>query len=49
MSAGAALYVAGLAEDLPSGVRQAQRALEEGDAALTLHKLVEATQAQALA
>jgi anthranilate phosphoribosyltransferase len=45
MSAGAALYVAGLAEDLPSGVRQALHSLEEGDAALTLHKLVEATKA----
>lgn len=43
LSAGAALYVAGLAEDLPSGVRQALTVLDEGDAALTLHKLVEAT------
>ncbi|MCP4807217.1 MAG: anthranilate phosphoribosyltransferase [Proteobacteria bacterium] len=42
-SAGAALYVAGLAEDLRDGVNQAQRVLRDGDAALTLYKLVEAT------
>ena len=44
-SAGAALYVAGLAEDLRDGVVRAQRRLGDGDAALTLHKLVEATNA----
>ena len=44
-SAGAALYVAGLAEDLRDGVAQALRTLEAGDAALTLHKLVEASAA----
>lgn len=43
LSAGAALYVAGRAEDLRDGVQQAQRTLRDGDAALTLHKLVEAT------
>ena len=44
-SAGAALYVAGRAEDLRDGVQQAQRVIRDGDAALTLHKLVEATNA----
>lgn len=44
-SAGAALYVAGLAEDLRDGVDKATRTLADGDAALTLYKLVEATNA----
>lgn len=44
-SAGAALYVAGLAEDIRDGVDKARHTLAEGDAALTLHKLIEATNA----
>jgi len=40
LNAGAAIYVAGLAETLEDGVAQAQRALAEGTAALKLEDLV---------
>jgi anthranilate phosphoribosyltransferase len=42
LNAGAALYVAGLADDLPSGVRAAQSTLNEGKGAAALQRLQDA-------
>ncbi|MCB9745891.1 MAG: anthranilate phosphoribosyltransferase [Alphaproteobacteria bacterium] len=44
-SAGAALYVAGISEDLPAGVSRAKELLASGAAKRTLDHLVEATNA----
>jgi len=44
LNSGAAICVAGLAEDIAAGVKQAERVLESGAAKQQLHALVELTQ-----
>ena len=41
MNAGAALYIAGKAEDLTGGVRLAEKIIDTGKAAETLEKIIE--------
>ncbi len=47
LNAAAALVVAGIASDLPQGIAQAQEALDSGEAARVLQKLIALTQADA--
>ncbi|MGI8633547.1 MAG: anthranilate phosphoribosyltransferase [Solirubrobacterales bacterium] len=47
LNAGAALLAAGLAEDLPAGIRAAGESLDSGAAAAALARLVEVSQAEA--
>jgi anthranilate phosphoribosyltransferase len=44
LNAGAAIYVAGVADSLEAGVRAAEAALDDGRAVATLERLVEMTQ-----
>jgi anthranilate phosphoribosyltransferase len=44
LNAGAAVYVAGLENDIAGGILRAAHAIDSGDAAQTLRKLVELSQ-----